>query len=304
MCSEIENIPNLSSLFGTNSTAGQGTKQRIKAEHWIPIFGNGQLNVKNCSTTLKSDCIDHNATSNQKNDTRTSRIDKKNIDDIVALAKSNLSLHNRQELNNLIGKTHQHHEQLQNNSIIMETLNSTIANLTNNIGELSIRVNEQQRELELAKVKSTTADTTILTQNENLPAVAILVDSALLSPSASTSAPMLKTVGATVLLSKNGENDLIAIAPANDNENESALAVVAAASTANKNEITQNETPSQTAQILIQSNQGDVIENSIGNNLADTNKIVHVITGVVDSGGIVTRSNNNGTKIVDTCDSF
>lgn len=75
-------------------------------------------------------------------------------------------------------------------SIIIKSLNSSIVNLADNIGKLSKRVNEQQRQLELADKKRLRATETFMV-DENSPepstaAVAILVDSSILSTTISS----------------------------------------------------------------------------------------------------------------------
>lgn len=72
-------------------------------------------------------------------------------------------------------------------SIIIKSLNSSIVNLADNIGKLSERVNEQQRQLELADKRRTQA-TEAVTVGESAPALAILVDSSILPTTIATAA--------------------------------------------------------------------------------------------------------------------
>lgn len=120
----------------SNSNVMNLSNDRIKAKHWIQVNGNGKITLKNC-TNLEN-CN-------------------------MTIAGGNIS-HGDIHLAHLIGKTHEHHVQVQkNNSLMMTALNSSIANLTTDIGKLSKQVSDQHQE-----IKKT---------NEIIPNVAILLES-------------------------------------------------------------------------------------------------------------------------------
>lgn len=94
---------------------------RIPAKHWIQVLGNGNFSLKNCTNQeTVGDCSPVNVTS-------TPPVDGAH-------------------LANLIDQTHQHHVQLHNNnSIVMDAINSSIANLTSDVGKISKQLGEQQQ---------------------------------------------------------------------------------------------------------------------------------------------------------------
>lgn len=284
------------------------TRQRIKAQHWIPVIGNGQLNIKNCTETI---CT---------TDTSKSTLEhaKYNQTNSIATAKSNttaLSERNHLALNTLIGKTHEHHEQLQNNSIIIKSLNSTIANLTDNIGKLSKQLNEQQLALKLEKEVQNENDHGIVrianisqfnitdnnSHSDDAQPLAILVD---LTASTTTQKPA-KAVAA-ILLSTNNKADLVQplaiqklgnlITLNGDNESDDGKQA-AAAIIDSTNPINAIPIPIR-SKILIQNPNGDdaIVDEAIDKK-DKNNEIVHVITSI--DNDVVAQSNNNATKIVD-----
>lgn len=94
---------------------------RIPAKHWIQVIGNGNLSLRNCTNQVPGDC-------SRVNNTTAPPVDGAH-------------------LANLIDQTHQHHVQLHNNnSIVMDAINSSIANLTTDVGKLSKQLGEQQQQ--------------------------------------------------------------------------------------------------------------------------------------------------------------
>lgn len=292
------------------------TRQRIKAQHWIPVIGNGQLNIKNCTDAL---CKTKTTKSSLENALKNTKSDESNSVAIKTNATA-LSVRNHLALNSLIGKTHEHHEQLQNNSIIIKSLNSTIANLTDNIGKLSKQLNEQQLSLNIEKVKNNSKnenDQSIayianisqinITDNNGVSdeqPLAILVDltaSTTVQPSPHALAP--KAVAA-ILVNANNKADLVEpleiqklgnlITLTGDNESDDGKQAAA---------IIDSTNPIRTIpiqpKILIQNSNGEadaIVDESI-NKKDKNNEIVHVITSI--DNDVVAQSNNNATKIVD-----
>lgn len=102
------------------------SNDRIKAKQWIQMNGNGKIVMKNCTILEGVAC-------------NPSMASKSN----GSAALSNGDAH----LANLIGETHLHHVLIQkNNTLLMNALNSSIANLTNDIGKLSKQVTAQHIE--------------------------------------------------------------------------------------------------------------------------------------------------------------
>lgn len=96
---------------------------RIQAKNWIQVHANGHLSLKNCTNPESENCT----TKPMLNET-ASPVDGAH-------------------LANLIDQTHRHHVQLHNNnSIQMDALNSSIANLTTDVGKLSKQLGEQQQQ--------------------------------------------------------------------------------------------------------------------------------------------------------------
>lgn len=139
---------NVQIIFDWSDNSGSNIMRlpndRIKAKHWIQVNGNGKLIMKNCTNLEKCSL--------------TATVDDREIPTIQNQSSSD------DKLANLIGKTHQHHIQIQkNNSLMMDALNSSIANLTTDIGKLSKQVFDQHVELKQSN-------------DENLPKMAILLD--------------------------------------------------------------------------------------------------------------------------------
>lgn len=105
------------------------SSERIKAKHWIQVNGNGKLNFKNCTT------FDNN------NDEKCTKNDiEKNDESKNSTTNDNIV--------NLIGKTHQHNVLIhKNNTLMINALNSSIANLTNDVDKLTKQVSDQQTEI-------------------------------------------------------------------------------------------------------------------------------------------------------------
>lgn len=117
------------SSVGNTSTSPNIMKlarERIKAKHWIQVHGNGKWNIKNCTTP------DQCTNETLENATVSEPISNSTNDKIV----------------NLIGKTHQHHVQIhKNNTLMINALNSSIANLTSDVDKLSKQIFDQQSEI-------------------------------------------------------------------------------------------------------------------------------------------------------------
>lgn len=93
---------------------------RIPAKQWIQVTANGNLSLRNCTNQETGDCTPVNLATTHPVDGA--------------------------HLANLIDQTHQHHVQLHNNnSIVMNAINSSIANLTTDVGKLSKQLGEQQQ---------------------------------------------------------------------------------------------------------------------------------------------------------------
>lgn len=102
------------------------SNDRIKAKQWIQMNGNGKILLKNCTILDGMAC-------NSPVETKSNE----------SSALSNGDAH----LANLIGETHLHHVLIQkNNTLLMNALNSSIANLTSDIGKLSKQVTAQHIE--------------------------------------------------------------------------------------------------------------------------------------------------------------
>lgn len=102
------------------------SNDRIKAKQWIQMNGNGKIVMKNCTILEGVACNPPVASKGNG-----------------SAALSNGDAH----LANLIGETHLHHVLIQkNNTLLMNALNSSIANLTNDIGKLSKQVTAQHIE--------------------------------------------------------------------------------------------------------------------------------------------------------------
>lgn len=100
---------------------------RIKAKHWIAVAGNGKMQLHNCTP----DC-------------RPTEITEKT----TITSTSNASKHvDGAQLASLIDKTHRHHVRIQqNHTAIMTALNSSIVNLTTDVGKLSQQIVGQQQQ--------------------------------------------------------------------------------------------------------------------------------------------------------------
>lgn len=200
----------------SNSTASPMNRtKRVRVEHWMPMLGNGMLNVRKCLNGTECNSGINITSSDQKAD---------------------------------------------NSSIIIKSLNSSIANLTDNIGKLSQRVSEQQRQLELAAVVNP------LQALKSTPTMAILVE----SPTASDNNKQNEKE--TVMIETPPTIELIEKVPAKIalDDDVSAAAVAAAAAAA--------------AAAATSSKNG---------------KILHVITGLDGTNGnVVAQTSNNATKIV------
>lgn len=166
---------------GRNSTSTNNVlMERIKAKHWTQIEGKGPTSMKNCSNNSdtsspvcdwnKQDMLKLNLSeSNNKNTTTIttkafSSAITKNIDNSTNNIKGhhsiemedNRSMVDQTLLNNLIGKirtseaatTIADPTQIDNNTLTINTLRSSIVNLTDNIGKLSKQVNDQRMALE------------------------------------------------------------------------------------------------------------------------------------------------------------
>lgn len=102
------------------------SNDRIKAKQWIQMNGNGKILMKNCTILEGMACNPPVAPKSNG-----------------SAALSNGDAH----LANLIGETHLHHVLIQkNNTLLMNALNSSIANLTSDIGKLSKQVTAQHIE--------------------------------------------------------------------------------------------------------------------------------------------------------------
>lgn len=131
-------------LFDWDGSSGRNTStdsdgprptDRIKAKHWIQIKGNGRMLMKNCTSDPAIAC-DWNNQDIPKLNSSQSAVDGvkgRGFDDKKGVRVPEL------------GETHR--PLSQNNTIIVSTLQSSIANLSDNIGELSKQVNEQRVEL-------------------------------------------------------------------------------------------------------------------------------------------------------------
>lgn len=114
------------------------SSERIKAKHWIQVHGNGKLNIKNCTKFNSDTCTTNN------NDQTT------NSSDLINTNNSNETTNStaNDKIVNLIGKTHQHHVLIhKNNTLMINALNSSIANLTNDVDKLTKQVSDQQTEI-------------------------------------------------------------------------------------------------------------------------------------------------------------
>lgn len=70
-----------------SSNIMKSSTDRIKAKHWIPVSGNGKINLRNCSDPQQ--CTDHH-----RNDSNSNQLDQLSVDNKTALIKelnSNLS---------------------------------------------------------------------------------------------------------------------------------------------------------------------------------------------------------------------
>lgn len=108
----------------SNANAAAVQALRIKAKHWIAVSGNGKIHLRNCTGI---DCRTAAKAATTPPTTTT-----------VALPVDGA------QLATLIDQTHKHHVQIhQNHSMMMTALNSSIANLTSDVGKLSQQIGEQ-----------------------------------------------------------------------------------------------------------------------------------------------------------------
>lgn len=109
---------------------GIADAMRIKAKHWIAVAGNGRMQLHNCTNT--ADCRPLSSSSAAASPTPPPPAAEASAVDGAQLAS-------------LIDQTHRHHVQIQqNHSMMMTALNSSIANLTSDVGKLSQQIGERE----------------------------------------------------------------------------------------------------------------------------------------------------------------
>lgn len=120
---------------------------RIKAKHWIAVTGNGKMQLRNCTRNCRP--VDMEKLS----------ITATNVTKPVDGA----------QLASLIDQTHRHHVRIQqNHTAMMTALNSSIVNLTTDVGKLSQQIVGQQQQQQQPidpKVTLILDSNTILTGN-------------------------------------------------------------------------------------------------------------------------------------------
>lgn len=308
-CANSDNKQALSRKRKPDTTNTTMNTTRIKAHHWIPLLGNGQLNLKNCTgNTCAAEGINDTLEKNEHINETTSGATKSN--------STLLSLSNHVALSTLIGKTHEHHQQIENNTINMKSLNSSIANLTDNIGKLAQQLNEQQLILKQKKNENETVPNANANGNisqvnihnideKNSEPLAILVD---LTASTTLFPPIVttKTVAA-IILNSNHKTDLIAPLQMEKVQN------IIALNTNNNNENSESgEEIKQTATIIDASNAINAIplkSKILIQSPSEAEEEVEDIPATDKKDGrrshqivqvdVVPQSNSNATKIVD-----
>lgn len=134
----------------SNSSATTATTKvptdRIKAKHWIQIKGDERVALQKCNTTSNDTSLACDWNNQDVVKLKSSDDDSAGNNDMQADGDRTVAY-------SLIGmaSSHRHDDgqhQLENNTVIINTLHSSIANLTDNIGKLSKQVNDQRLALQ------------------------------------------------------------------------------------------------------------------------------------------------------------
>lgn len=119
-------IMRVAGVVGGNGSHNVADAMRIKAKHWIAVAGNGKMQLRNCTNTVDCRPLSPSPASPLSNTTKPAAVDGA-------------------QLASLIDQTHRHHVKIQqNHSMMMTALNSSIANLTSDVGKLSQQIGERE----------------------------------------------------------------------------------------------------------------------------------------------------------------